>query len=51
MVISVEYVVVVNIDLVGLGFDDVKNDYVIFEEDRKKRKKVIFDVLSYILLS
>lgn len=48
---SAEYAIVVNIDLAGLGFDDAKNDYVISEEDRKKRKKAVLDALSYTLLS
>ncbi|MCO6488645.1 MAG: DevR family CRISPR-associated autoregulator [Phaeodactylibacter sp.] len=48
---SAEYAVVINVDLAGLGFDDALNDYVISEEERRKRQKAVLDALSYTLLS
>ncbi len=48
---SAEYAVVMNLDLAGLGFDDALNDYVIEEEERRKRQKAVLDALSYTLLS
>ncbi len=48
---SAEYAIVINIDLAGIGFDDASNNYVVDNDQLRKRRKAVIDALSYTLMS